>query len=78
MSVKVDVHIDRPATGILLAAAEAEADLIIMSTRGVHGIRRLAMGSVTTEVIHQSSRPIAVIPPEWRAATEAKTYRGEE
>jgi len=42
---------------------EQNIDLIVMATHGRTGIRRLAFGSVTEDVLHQASCPVVVIRP---------------
>lgn len=62
--VEVDtVHIadSHPAEGILRAAKEKGCDLIVMASHGRRGIRRLVLGSQTTEVVAHSEIPVLVI-----------------
>jgi len=47
---------------ILAVAAEVDADLIALGTRGLRGANRLLLGSVSTEVLLRSGRPVAVVP----------------
>lgn len=55
------LHREDPAEA-LLDFLEDE-DVIVMSTHGRSGIRRIALGSVTTEVIRSAHRPVIVVPP---------------
>lgn len=57
------VHIkDRhPAEGIVQAAAEAGADLIVMASHGRRGLGRLVLGSQTNEVLVHSKVPVLVV-----------------
>lgn len=48
--------------GILAAAREMSADLIVMSTHGRSGFERLALGSVTEKVLRKASCPVLVVP----------------
>ena len=52
----------RAATVVLEAASEVRADLIVVGTRGLRGASRLLLGSVSTEVLSHSSRPVTVVP----------------
>lgn len=49
---------------IVSKAAEGNYDLIIMGTKGQHGLLDKWFGSVTTHVIHQASCPVLVIPED--------------
>ncbi len=58
-----------PAAEILRLADEVSAGLIVVGSRGLGGVRRLVLGSVSEEVVHHSRRPIMVLrgdtwPPE--------------
>lgn len=49
---------------IVRKAAEDDYDLVIMGTKGQHGLLDKWFGSVTTYVIHHSSCPVLVIPED--------------
>jgi nucleotide-binding universal stress UspA family protein len=49
-------------TAILAAAAEIDADLILLGTRGRGAVKSLMLGSVTHAVLHHADRPVLVIP----------------
>ena len=48
--------------GILEAAAETGADIIVMGTHSRHGIDKILMGSVAEKVLHHSTVPLFIIP----------------
>ncbi|KVD88026.1 universal stress protein A [Burkholderia ubonensis] len=52
------------------AAAECEADLIVMGTHGRHGIRRALLGSVAESLLRTADRPVLLVRdgPSARAA----------
>ena len=52
----------RPSDEILAHAEAIDADLIVMGTRGADGHERQMLGSVSQDVITESSRPTFVIP----------------
>ncbi|MGC2204492.1 MAG: universal stress protein [Thermoplasmata archaeon] len=60
--VHVWIREGRAATVVLHAATEVAADLIVVGTRGLRGAGRLLLGSVSTEVLVHSGRPVTVVP----------------
>ncbi len=52
----------RPADGILDAAREAQADLIVLGTHGRSGWRRAVLGSVANEVVRLASGSVLIAP----------------
>lgn len=53
---------DDPVTG--LVAAAAEADLLVVGSRGIHGLK--ALGSVSERVAHRSSSSVLIVrAAEW-------------
>lgn len=47
-----------------LAGALEDADLVVVGPRGVGGITRALIGSVTTWLLHEAPCPVAVIPSD--------------
>jgi nucleotide-binding universal stress UspA family protein len=48
------------------AAAESSANLIVMGSRGLQGIKSLVVGSATRSVATTSPKPLLVVkPPQW-------------
>jgi nucleotide-binding universal stress UspA family protein len=47
---------------IIQTAAEVEADLIVMSTRGHNGLLDALRGSTTEQVLRQAGRPLLAVP----------------
>src|SRR5262249_27158268 len=58
------------AEGILNAAKEAKADIIVMGTHGRTGFNRLLMGSVAEEVLRKATCPVLTVKPPSHAADE--------
>jgi Mg2+/Co2+ transporter CorC/nucleotide-binding universal stress UspA family protein len=52
-----------PATGILRFARGRPGAVIVMASHGRTGLRRVALGSVTLDVLRRSPRPVLVVPP---------------
>jgi nucleotide-binding universal stress UspA family protein len=61
----VEVHARRgdPADGILEVAQEANADLIVLGSKGMHGARRL-LGSVPNRVSHNAPCDVLIVHTE--------------
>jgi len=60
-----------PADQILCRAEASDADLIVVGRRGIGGVKRLLMGSVSEGVVHRARCPVLVVcgdgniwPPE--------------
>jgi nucleotide-binding universal stress UspA family protein len=53
----------KPDAEILRLAHANSADLIVMSSRGATGIRRLFLGSITERVLRATTVPVLVTPP---------------
>ncbi len=51
-----------PSENIIAYAKEHGINLIVMSTHGHGGLRRLLMGSVTDRVVHSCEVPVLVVP----------------
>ena len=59
-SVTVRAVVAFPAEALLKAAAEA--DMLVVGSRGAGGFKRLLMGSVSTQVSQHAHCPVVVIP----------------
>jgi nucleotide-binding universal stress UspA family protein len=62
---KVETHVlwGSPPETVARAAADLQADLIVMSTRGAGGIRRLLLGSVATATLERATVPLLLRAP---------------
>jgi nucleotide-binding universal stress UspA family protein len=58
-----EVGTGKPAPEILRVAREQKCDLIVMSTRGVTGMRKLFFGSTTERVLRETTLPVLCTPP---------------
>lgn len=58
------VVVGRPAPEILRVAQETGADLIVMSSHGHSGVRKLFFGSTTERVLRETTAPVLVTPDE--------------
>jgi nucleotide-binding universal stress UspA family protein len=50
------------ADSILSVAGELKVDMIVVGTHGRGGLKKMLLGSVTEEVLHQTSIPLLIIP----------------
>lgn len=59
-----DVALGKPPVEILRVARERACDLIVMSSHGLTGARKLFFGSTTERVLRETSIPVLVTPPD--------------
>ena len=52
-----------PALTIAREAERLDADVLIISTHGRHGVARWVLGSKAAALLHLSSRPVLLVPP---------------
>ncbi len=53
---------DEIAAVILAEAADVDAGVIVLGTRGLGAVKSLMLGSVSHAVLHHADRPVLVIP----------------
>jgi nucleotide-binding universal stress UspA family protein len=58
-----DVAVGKPPVEILRVARERSCDLIVMSSHGLTGVRKLFFGSTTERVLRETTIPVLVTPP---------------
>lgn len=61
--IQFEVATGKPDAEILRVASAGPAYLIVMSSRGATGIRRLFLGSITERVLRAATVPVLVTPP---------------
>lgn len=59
-----------PAPGILNLALEKNINLIAMTTHARHGLARLLLGSVASEVVRKAQLPVLLTRPEPQASSK--------
>jgi nucleotide-binding universal stress UspA family protein len=64
LSCEVVVREGYPATVIEDAAAELEADLIVIGTRGHTGLKHLLLGSIAERVVQKAPCPVLTVKPK--------------
>lgn len=55
-------HTKNAGQGIVAAADNEKASLIVVGTRGLDVVRRTLLGSVSDYIIHHSKIPVLVCP----------------
>jgi nucleotide-binding universal stress UspA family protein len=53
---------DGPAWQTIVEVADREADLVVMGTRGLSGLREVLSGSVSHHVAQHVRRPVLIVP----------------
>ena len=51
---------DDPAEGIVKVLKEKDFDMVMVANKGLSGLKRILMGSVSLEVLRQSPIPVFV------------------
>ena len=74
-TVEYAVATGKPDAEILRTAVERQARLIVMSSRGATGIRKLFLGSVTERVLRATTVPVLVTPPADAGPTSTDDIR---
>jgi nucleotide-binding universal stress UspA family protein len=47
---------------VLSVAADVNADVIVLGTRGRGGVKSMMLGSVSQAILHHADRPVLVVP----------------
>ena len=73
--VQYEVAVGKPAKQILQLAHEQSCDLIVMSTHGLTGMRKLFFGSTTERVLRETTIPVLATPPTAEAPLTGEDVR---
>ena len=69
LSCETRVHLsDDPGLCIVNDAAELESDVIVIGRRGMSGLRRLVIGSVTAQVVGTAPCNVLVVPRQGKSS----------
>jgi nucleotide-binding universal stress UspA family protein len=60
------------SAAILGAAADVDAAVVVLGSRGYTGVKSMMLGSVSTHVLHHADRPVLVVPSPVVAAARAE------
>jgi nucleotide-binding universal stress UspA family protein len=63
VAFRIAVVEDDPVTAMVDAAQAEGADLVVVGTRGLGGVKGLVLGSVATKLPHRCPVPVTIIPP---------------
>jgi len=58
---RVSTALGTPVGGILQEAKALNADLILLGSRGRHGVTRMVLGSVSHALLHQGTYPLMIV-----------------
>lgn len=70
------VSTGRPADAILSAAETRGADLVVLGTHGLGGVKKMFFGSVTESILRHAAIPVYVTPPSADAAAKPRVVGG--
>lgn len=59
--VLIDYSFRNPGYKVIEYAKEKEIDLIVIGSRGLGGVGRLLLGSVSTQIVHQAACKVLVV-----------------
>jgi nucleotide-binding universal stress UspA family protein len=77
LHVASDVRLGSPAEGILTAEIDRAADVVVMATHGLTGVRRSFTGSVAGQVVREGYTPVLLVPPHAFAGAAVTTTAAE-
>lgn len=63
VDAKAELLVGYPPTQIARLAAEVEADLIVVGSRGLSRMKRVLLGSTSRELVAHAGRPVLVVRP---------------
>lgn len=69
--------VGKPAPEILRVARERRSDLIVMSSHGLGGVRKMFFGSTTERVLRETTVPVVVTPPLAPGPLQLETIRSQ-
>ncbi len=62
--IQAHLEFGRPDTAIIVLAEELGAGLIVMGSRGLGGVRRVLLGSISDSVVRHAHCPVLVVRQE--------------
>ena len=68
---KTSVYLGGPAPAIMKFADEADADLIVVGSRGHSALAGVLLGSVAQRLLHLAHQPVLVVPEDAQLKSDA-------
>jgi len=62
VAIDYEIAVGKPAEQILKVARERDCDLVVISTHGLTGMRKLFFGSTTERVLRETTHPVLITP----------------
>ena len=75
LELHYEVAVGKPAQQILRTARQCGCDLILMSTHGLTGLRKLFFGSTAERVLRGTTVPVLAIPPTYEGFETVEEMR---
>ena len=69
--VRLDVAVGRPAETIVATAERERADMVVMGTQGLGGLRKAILGSTAERVLRSGRTTVLAVPPSGTPAAGA-------
>lgn len=60
-NLHTEIKVGDPAEQIINAIEEMDPDLIVMGSKGLTGIKKVVIGSVSDKVLHHTNKPILIV-----------------
>jgi nucleotide-binding universal stress UspA family protein len=57
-----ELLVGQPAREIALLAEELDADLVVVGSRQLHGVKRFVLGSTSRDILRVTTRPVLIVP----------------
>jgi nucleotide-binding universal stress UspA family protein len=69
-SVELHLRMGDPVRGLIEVIRELRPDMVVIGSHGRSAVMRMLLGSVSTQIIHQSPVPVLVVPAPGREAAQ--------